>query len=453
MNNLNKNQKKEFKINKINIFVLLNLLFLIGCCIFYGSRLIYYYRIENPKIKENETIFNLVTLKKNIVTLGDGLYKTSNGYVYKGIDVNNYVKYSGRIWRIVSVDDNNIKLVTNSSQTSLVWGIGTSYSDSLVRSWLNSEENTMKSFYESLSDVSILDKTKICIDIIDEDNVSCEDVVEDNVGLLSAYEYQEAGGEKSYLNIGEYWWTSNVDENKDAWYVYSKGSLNNSVSSGKTYYTYGVRPTITIKSDARVISGDGTKDNPYNFDIVINNLLNTKYVGDYINYNNYTWRIIETDDNYVKVVMEGVIKVDGEDYYTNYGNSNYMTASNGVGKYLNTIFYNSLENKEYILNYDYNMGRYDKTYNYDFNMITEYKEKMNVGLLQLGELFVTDVDNYFLSTRTITSDGNIYQVLEDGKIYVGSVNDKQYLRPTLYLKPDATVSSGTGTSNDPYMIG
>lgn len=446
--------KTKFKFKKTNIFIALNILFLLGCCIFYGSRLVYYYKLEHPKIKTNEPLVKLVTLKKNITNIGSGLYKTDEGYVYKGNDLANYVQYSGRIWRIVSIDsDNNIKLITDSSQTSLVWGISTDYKNSYVRSWLNDEDNDIKSFYESLTNTSVLVKTKTCTDIVTEKKITCKDFAEDNIGLLSAYEYQLAGGEDSYLNIKQYWWTSNINSDKTAWYVYSKGSLNDTSYSGTMYYSYGVRPTITIKGTAQVKNGDGSSENPYNLDGSTSNVLNEKYVGNYISYSNYIWRIIEKDEGYVKIVMDGVIKNGDDDYFTSFGKSNYLSADSTIGSYLNKTFYNSLTNKDYVLKHSFYAGRYDNTNKYDFNEITKYNETFKIGLLQLGELFVTDVPKYFLSTRTKTTDNNIYQVLDDGRIYAGDLTDELRLRPTLYLKPELTVSSGNGTKKEPYMIG
>ena len=70
----------------------------------------------------------------------------------------------------------------------------------------------------------------------------------------------------------------------------------------------------------------------------------------------------------------------------------------------------------------------------------------------MGELFITDVSKYFLSTRTITSDNSIYEVLEEGRIYAGELTDELGLRVTLYLKPDIAILSGKGTSENPYVI-
>lgn len=445
--------KNKKKIKLGNIYVFINIVFILGCIIFYGYRLIHYYKLEHPKIEENTPLYELITLDKNITTINEGLYKEDNVYRYIGNNLDNYVIYSGRLWRIVSAEDNKVKLITEDPQTSLVWSVDTNYENSYVRSWLNNENNELKSFYESLTNTSYILNTKTCIDVVSEDSLKCEQVVEDKVGLLSAYEYQKAGGEESYLNIGEYWWTSNTDKDNVAWYVYSKGSLNNTSYSGTTYYSYGVRPTITLNGDIEVIRGNGTKETPYLLDKTTENILNKKYVGEYLNYSGYTWRIIETDNEYVKIVMNGIVKNDdGEDLITYFGKSNYYSVSQDVGKYLNTTFYNKLTNQDYILERDFYTGRYDKTYKYDFNKIAEYKEKAKVGLLQLGELFVTDIPKYFLATRTITSDNSIYEVLEEGRIYAGELTDELGLRVTMYLKPDIAILSGEGTNESPYVI-
>lgn len=445
--------KKKSKLKLGNIYVVLNIIFILGCCIFYGARLVYYYKLEHPKVKDNSPLIELVTLDKNVTTVGEGLYKEDNIYRFIGKNVDNYVIYSGRLWRIISTEENKVKLITEDPQTSLVWGIDTNYENSYVRSWLNNEENAVKSFYESLANTSFLETTKTCADVVSEDSLKCEQIVEDKVGLLSAYEYQKSGGEEGFLNIGEYWWTSNIDSNNVAWYVYSKGSLNNTSYSGTTYYSYGVRPTITLNGEIEVKSGNGTKDNPYNLDVETPSVLNKKYVGEYLTYSGYNWRIIETEEDYVKIVMDGVVQSDeGGDLITYFGKSNYYSGKQDVGKYLNNTFYNKLTNQDYILEHNFYTGRYDKTYSYDFNKITEYNEKLKVGLLQLGELFITDVSKYFLSTRTITSDNSIYEVLEEGRIYAGELTDELGLRVTLYLKPDIAILSGKGTSENPYVI-
>ena len=80
---MKENKKTKIKLKKINIFIALNILFLLGCCIFYGSRLIYYYKMEHPKVKANEDLVDIVTLKKNITAIKSSAKTFLN--VYKRI--------------------------------------------------------------------------------------------------------------------------------------------------------------------------------------------------------------------------------------------------------------------------------------------------------------------------------------------------------------------------------
>ena len=43
------------KMNLGKFLIILNIIVLGFFCIFYGSRLIYFYKLENPKIKKNES--------------------------------------------------------------------------------------------------------------------------------------------------------------------------------------------------------------------------------------------------------------------------------------------------------------------------------------------------------------------------------------------------------------
>ena len=211
--------KKRLKIK--NILILINILFLLGCCIFYGSRMIHYYRIENPKIEDVKTLVELVTLGKNLTDNGDGLYHENDMYYYKGKNVNNYLLYSGRLFRIVSIDKSGyMKLITEELQTSMVWGYNQEFENSYVRNWLNDDTDSYKSFLHSLDNTQgLLVNTNTCVDETDGKTITCDKNYESTVGLLSVYEYNLAGASDSYLNIGSYWWTSNKDNDGNAWYV------------------------------------------------------------------------------------------------------------------------------------------------------------------------------------------------------------------------------------------
>lgn len=66
-------------------------------------------------------------LKKKVVTSGDGLYidqGTSGRYVYRGKNPNNYVKFNNELWRIVSIEkDNVLKIVRNESLGNIAYDV------------------------------------------------------------------------------------------------------------------------------------------------------------------------------------------------------------------------------------------------------------------------------------------------------------------------------------------
>ena len=72
---------------------------------------------EASSIEETVTTFRLykkVLSDNSIVTSGYGLYNMDNAKVFRGEDVNNYVKLENSLWRIVKVNsDNTLMLIHN----------------------------------------------------------------------------------------------------------------------------------------------------------------------------------------------------------------------------------------------------------------------------------------------------------------------------------------------------
>ena len=87
------------------------------------------------------------------------------------------------------------------------------------------------------------------------------------VGVLSADEvvlagYLNSNSNKNYLSNDYSWWTSSVSyQSFDKEFMYYVG--DNLLIENKDN-TYGIRPTITLVSGIKYVSGDGTISNPYN---------------------------------------------------------------------------------------------------------------------------------------------------------------------------------------------
>ena len=97
-------------------------------------------------------------------------------------------------------------------------------------------------------------------------------------------------------------WVANNKDNDEAYVTrniffgddYGKSFLPYNID-----YNYGVRPMMTISGESLIISGDGTVDNPYTFGDTERakggDLVNTRFVGEYLSIDGSLYRIISTE--------------------------------------------------------------------------------------------------------------------------------------------------------------
>lgn len=435
------------KIRKDRLFILCSFIFLGSLFLIYASRFAYFFITEKTRTGVNTVTFNEYLIKSKL----DNLYKINDKYIFKGKNIDNYVYYSGILYRIVSIDkDKQIKLITDENITSLVWGYDNNYENSYVNKWLNdmNEENT-GIFVKSLNSYSkYIINTKTCIDN-GESNTKCSKYNEDYlIGLLSIDEYN-AAGEDSYLNNGTYWWLSNNDGDK-AWYVTDKGKLSNDSYDKNSYYGYGVRPTITLNKDIVVSEGIGTKNNPYIFTINENKVLLNKDIGSYLEYNNYIWRIVSKTESSVKIAMTEYVKPVNEQIISFSKVSNIYNKNSLIGGYLNKTYYKTLNNEDYLVEGIWHYGDYNKNNKYDYQDIYENKVTAKLGLLTIGDMFLADVPEVF--TTGIGLKNTISTITKYGNLTESSIKLELKIRPAAYLNGKLNVT-GKGTINDPLKLG
>ena len=101
------------------VLVTLNVLVLLLIVAFYGTRMIKYYLKENGKSNDKDNIVLLVDTvlkKQSYVDLTKGLIfdEEKNEYRYLGEVDDNYLEYSGIVYRIIGIDkDKNIKVISD----------------------------------------------------------------------------------------------------------------------------------------------------------------------------------------------------------------------------------------------------------------------------------------------------------------------------------------------------
>lgn len=230
----------------------------------------------------NNNCENIITIKDrvldNIVDNGDGLYQVDNKYIFKGNNPNNYILINNSIYRILSIDNNGIKVISNESITSKEFDSKESRNNDNNTYCLDSINGCNiymsngvdvlddSDIYEYLENVysnstSYLVKTNWDLSLVSKiDELGEENTITSNIGLLTIKDYLDSKINNSWLNNGEDYWTFTgvKDNNYQVWYITSSGKIDKKNADE----IIGVRPVLNISSNLKA-SGSGTIDNPY----------------------------------------------------------------------------------------------------------------------------------------------------------------------------------------------
>ena len=405
-----------------------------------------------------------------------------------GEDPNNYIWYSGKLWRAVSVNNEakTTKLVTQWNISSINYSSGsTDFAGSYMEDWLN--DTSVDGFLGNLRDYenfivtdakwnATLDATALGSITRPSDSGT---IVTDAVGLLNMYEYQESFRGTTYgngyLNNGLWWWTLTPYNTSYVRSVYSDGVAGISSPTNAT----GVRPSINLKSSVRIADGDGTIDNPYrlngdNDTNLSGTLLSSRYSGEYIRFGNdenNLYRIVSHENGSgTKIVSDQPLKSSGNFLSSVFDSNSSVSysSSNTIGAFLNG---------EYLTNYvdttysdmiedsttwylgtvgrgtSYKLAKYTDT---NMSSTTSSTIDAKVGLLRFGELMAGQFDrnenntNYWTLTPYNTS--YVRDVDNNGNAYYFNPTNVSVVRPSINLKSNVQITSGTGTKSDPFVL-
>lgn len=449
--------KRRLKIRPV--LITLNVSLLIIIALFYTFRLVKYYLKENGH-KDADTTTLLVDeliKKQSYVDQTKGLVHDKNASIYRYIGKveDNYLEYSGILFRIVGIDkDNNIKAISDSNLTLMYSGLEKGFDKSYVYKWLNKSDEKYSGIFENNMDSTdkYLTNTYLCDDVVsDLKNINCEKNNNvDKITLLSLYDYASAGGKESYLNNGESYYLSTIDDKNNNYFINTTGDVGLNKISSKIY---GVRPVITIKNDVALMHGDGSKTSPYAVIEKSISKLSDVYISKYINYSGNTYRVISTGEN-VKIALSNNIK-DGDKYLEKtFGGKNniYSTTKKTIGEYLNNTYYKSIKNNDLIVKSSYGIGS-NTLDNLDYTAVYSKTNTFNIGMLTLGDMFISDTKNVLTMNRGIESSMIINVINKDGNVFGDLIASKYEVRPTMYLKGDINIVSGDGSIDSPYELG
>ena len=406
----------------------------------------------------NEVVRTVKVVERLKNTVNKATNKTG---VYTGSNPNNYIYFSGMLFRIVDVDGDNVRIVAEQDVSNVNY--------TAIDEWL-------EYYYDHIADESkkFVVKNKYCDMKTNDNNISSIDkcdsyTKEKEVSILSAADINQATTEEgNWLRPDSISWVRNEKDNKNAYTVRNRFyNTDARYMSFDQNYNFGVRPVLTIKGSTLIEDGDGTKENPYSIGDMesakAGDKLNTRHSGEFVSYSGMLWRIIDIDsDNTTKVIANTTVYNGGQRVLTSYdtdskakiynpkerGNVGYFISNEAV-QYFDTDYFVSKEIEVPIYK---NMIRYGKE-------STTKKYKVKISAPNMYEMFSAfdynsvTMKSYWLinSSKAQYTKASISDI---GVAMYGALYDNvEYgVRPVGYLNKDCSIVSGTGTYEDPYII-
>ena len=251
---------------------------------------VYFPYLNCGEVYESSILSNKI-ISNGVVNVGEGLYKYSDEYVFRGEYPNNYVKFDDKEWRIIKINsDGSIKLIyTDKKVEKTLWddrynssregyvGINDFRVSRILDYLKDAYENDV---FVSKKNKNLLVKHDWCIGKISQTDAAianinvCDDVYDDlYIGLVRVDEvllpsiadncvnlYDIECTNYNYffnINVG---WTLNTSSDK-SYVVFS--SNGGAISYKNASVDSNIRPVININSNILYKSGDGTQSNPY----------------------------------------------------------------------------------------------------------------------------------------------------------------------------------------------
>lgn len=458
--NFNIIMKLENCIKKINhysrnefIFNIISFCLIISLAVYIGYKTLYYHNKEISNDKEVVNTLAKVILRDNRVTEKEnGLYKDEDGYIFRGTVYNNYVKFSGRLFRIIKVNnDNTIKVASLDSQAVLAYGDNSDYKTSNIYNWLNKTNKEHSGIYQDTIPAveEFLVKTPWCKDELINNSIECSsEKGEDYFTLLTLEDYVETLGKNSYLNIKKNLWLLGRNTDGSNLYVTNSGT----VVATDNYEAYGTVVVFTLRKDIKITGGKGTLKDPY----IINQGTNLNNINKFVKLGNDIWRVYKEDEGSLNLVLNTYLKdEDGDNLLIKYSKENDSfnpLQRNNIAYYLNTTYYNSLSYKDILGECTFYTGEISFSNGLDYENMYSNSISSKVGLLNSYDLNLnTELTNYFLmdTTSAVGSMATVYK--NDNSLEDVKVSEEKKIVPTICLAKYLIVG-GKGSIENPFVV-
>ena len=418
----------------------------------------------SDKLNNETKIKRYVVVSRNLTDLVK--LATDDSNYYKGDIDNNYVLFSGMMYRIINVNsDGSVKLISDENLNNLSFNT-VEYNNSNVDTYLNT------TYLDVIHDKSYLVDFEYCVGNIEnreQVNETCNTKIKRKVSLLPYQDYLNTLVNGIGFLRGKY---NYALANRIGESILVAGGNSNSTSLFDKNVLPPIRPVITLKSNLTVLAGEGTKENPYKLDdykyAKQQDKINTRLVGEYVNYSGTIFRIIGVDKNKnVKMISLGGLEkkiIDEnkkellvfdvpivDDYYFN------IKDTNNPGYIINNKFIDYIKDDS-LVSTSYSIPIHDNT-----KSVNEYVKKdsgkAKIVMSKTYDLFsavqIENNANMYLYLDSSTTKNNIYYLNAiNGLMFEASNNifGGYSFKSIVTVKGDLVIRKGKGILNNPYYL-
>lgn len=418
------------------------------------------YTIQDSLANKTEKIRTVNVVKTIKAVVKKDLESATNYSIYPK---NNYVRLSNIMFRIYGIEGNNVLLVTQYDLANV--------NHNKIDDWL-------EYFDSKLADEAkeLLVKKKFCNERLDStalDTTECNSYTKERYSYIPSIDLINKAtavddSSASFMRTETISWVANTASDKEAYAVrtfFYGSDVGKKYISTSVNDNYGVRPMVLVKGDTNIVSGKGTKDDPYTFGEIPKakntSKLNERYVGEYIIHGNQLWRIMNIEsDGTTKVILENTLNDEnytpfmiGYDYEKNIFTYNpkdkksvAYKINNQASKYIDTSIF---------VTHEIEVPIYKNNIIYKGEEKTE-KYKVKLSAPNMYELFSAHPGegySYWL-INTSKTENKVAAVSDLGVCINEDMPKGKMLsvRVVGFVNKNMVISSGRGTPDSPYML-
>ncbi len=416
------------------------------------------YSVYDSLENKTEVVRNITVVQELKQTVRN---ETDNTDFYIGVNPNNYIYFSGMLFRIVDIDGENVRIVSANDIANV--------NHDGIEEWLDY-------FYDHVSDNSkkLVVKNKYCqMTFSKEDTKTMECSKYTNkkeVFIPSIVDVNRAGlSEGNYLRPFTMSWLADAKDNSNSWLtrdIFYSDYYDRSYLEFNNKYNFGVRPMLTIKGDTLIINGKGTVDNPYDMGdyerVKAGEYVNKAHSGEYLEINGDLWQVIDSQQDGTTKVIADFSLSDANEYLkisydenlksklynpTKKGNIGYKI-NNLTGEYINTKYFVKHEIEVPVYKTEAKYNKEEKLEKYSGKIFAPNMYEMYTAASNSPSL-----KSYWMINSSKKNSYN-YAVSDIGSmIYMNKSEYASYgVRPVAFLNKEYLVVSGSGTRARPYVI-